>query len=210
METMKLKHWGRKALTVCSITVLIATYSMVTLAASNKPVGELVVSGNILPDGPTVTVNGEAAKTGRTIFDSSTVVTPESTGALVNLGKAGRIDLAPGTTFVVNVDGDVVSGDLTVGSLTVLSAAESVNVKTLSGETVRLNAGETATAVSGKAAIDHRDPVTGKCIDDDNDGKADCGIHIPWWGWAAIVGGAAVIIIVVATNKNNNSISPIR
>src|SRR5258708_8042728 len=136
METMKLKRWGRKTLTICSITVLITTYAMVTLAASNKPVGELIVSGDILPDGAAVTVNGEAAKTGRTIFASNTIVTPESTGAVVNLGKTGKIELGSNSTFTLSGDGNVISGDLTGGSLTVLSAAESVNVKILSGELV--------------------------------------------------------------------------
>jgi hypothetical protein len=110
---------------------LIAVYSMVAMAAPNRPVGELIVTGSDATDSVPVTVNGEAAKTGRTIFSSSAITTPESSGAVVNFGKAGRIELAPSTTFVLTGDGDAISGDITAGSITVLGAAESVNVKTL-------------------------------------------------------------------------------
>ena len=211
MVNLKFKQLVRKALTVCSMTVLIATYSMVALAASGKPVGDLTVSVNNLPNDAAVTVNGEPAETGRTIFDSSTVVTPVTSGAVLNLGKAGRVDVAPGTTFVVNVAGDLVSGYLTAGSITVLNSAEAVNVRILSGDTVSLSAGETANAVSGKAVVDHRD-ANGKCIDDNNNGKEECGSNIPGWVWAAIVGGvvAGVIIAVSASSKNSNSVSPVR
>ncbi|MEP6789423.1 MAG: hypothetical protein ABJB40_13375 [Acidobacteriota bacterium] len=193
------------------MTVLIAAYSMVTLAASTKPVGDLTVSGNILPNDAAVTVNGEPAQTGRTIFDSSTVVTPETSGAVLNLGKAGRVDVGAGSTFVVNVAGDLISGDLTAGSITVLNSAEAVNIRILSGDTVSLNAGESVNAVSGKAVVDHRD-ANGKCIDDNNNGKEECGSNIPGWVWAAIVGGvvAGVIIAVSASSKDSNSVSPVR
>ena len=193
--------------------MLIATYSMVALAASNKPVGELIVTGDKVDDAVPVTVNGEAAKTGRTVFSSSSIVTPESLEATINFGKAGRIELGPNTTFVLTGDGDAISGDITAGSVTVLSAAQSVNVKTLSGEIVALNAGETATASAGKAPADHRDPVTGKCIDDNNNGKEECGLKaIPPWAWAAIIGGVIAVVIIATTSGGNeaNPISPVR
>ena len=212
MKTMNLSRWAQKALTVCSITTLIAAYSMVIFAAPNKPVGELIVTGNTAPDAAAVTVNGEAARSGRTIFASSTIATPESMGAMVNLGRAGKIELGPNTTFTLYGDGNTVSGDLASGSLTVLSAAESVNVKTLSGEMVTLNAGETVNATSGKAARDHRDPNTGKCIDDDNDGKEECGGGVPGWVWAALIGGVIVGVIIAVSGGGNESppISPVR
>jgi len=211
MVNLNIRQWVRKTLTVCSMAAFIAAYSMVTLAASSKPVGDLTVSGTILPNTAGVTVNGEVAQTGRTIFDSSTIVTPEASGAVLNLGKAGRVDVAPGTTFVVNVAGDLVSGDLTAGSVTVLDSAKAVNIRVLSGDTVSLNAGETAMAIAGKAVMDHRD-ANGKCIDDNNNGKEECGSNIPGWVWAAIVGGvvAGVIIAVSVGNKDSNSVSPIR
>ena len=78
-------------------------------------------------------MNGEPAKSGRTIFSSSTISTPEDAGAIVNLGKAGRIELAPNTIFSVTFDDRSASGDLTAGSVSVLNATEKCKYKDLIG-----------------------------------------------------------------------------
>src|SRR6185369_13242331 len=110
--------------------VLVAAYSFVALANSGKAVGELVVTGN---NGTSfVTVNGEQAKNGRSVFSSSTLSTPSEFGAVLNLGKAGKLELSPNSTFVVSFDEGSISGELTSGSVTVLSAQSDVKVKTLS------------------------------------------------------------------------------
>jgi len=168
---------------------------MVTLATSNRPVGEITVTGTTSPDAA-VTVNGEPAKSGRTIFASSTIATPENTGATVNLGKAGKLQLAPGSIFALYADGDILTGDLTAGSITVLSSAQSVGVKTLTGDLVSLNAGETVTATSGTSTAKAKPGPGG----------------LDWWYWAAIIGGAAaaVVIIVVATDDDDRVTSPVR
>jgi len=194
---MNRKLWIQKALSAGMLATLIATYSMVTLANTGKAVGELTVNGS--DDTSFVTINGEPAKSGRTIFSSSTITTPESFGATVNLGKAGRISFAPNTTVALNVDGDAVTGDLTAGSLTVLSAANGVNVKTMTGETVTVNAGETANATSAGKQTPN---------------SAGTGSWLPW---VLIVGAAAAIIIWTAADGGNNQfggtstvISPVR
>ena len=194
---MNSKLWIQKALSAGMLATLIVTYSMVTLANSGKAVGELIVNGS--DDTSFVMVNGEAAKSGRTVFSSSTITTPDAFGATVNLGKAGRISFAPNTTFALNVNGDAVTGDLTSGSITVLSAANGVNVKTLTGETVTVNSGETANAnSSGKQTSNSA-------------GKGN------WLPWVLIVGGAATVIIWTALDGNDNgfggtstTISPVR
>lgn len=196
MKSIYIKRMALKAFTSCILVIFIASCSMVTLATSNKPVGELLVTGSQLTDAASVTVNGESAKTGRTIFSSSTISTPENMGAMINLGKAGKLELAPNTTFVLTADGNAISGDLTAGSVTVLSAFQSVGVKTLTGEIVSLNAGETATAASGSSTKRAQKGPGG----------------LDWWVWAAIVGGAAaaIIIAVVATNNDSTVTSPVR
>jgi hypothetical protein len=193
---MNRKLWIQKALSAGMLATLIATYSMVTLANTGKAVGELTVNGS--DDTSFVTINGEPAKSGRTIFSSSTITTPESFGATVNLGKAGRISFAPNTTVALNVDGDAVTGDLTAGSLTVLSAANGVNVKTMTGETVTVNAGETANANSGAK-------------------QTKSTSSLEWFGWAVVVGAAAVVIVWTALDGNDSQfgsgstvISPVR
>lgn len=186
----------QKALSTCLLMALVATYSMVALANSGKAVGELMVNGD--SETSFVTVNGEPSKTGRTVFSSSTIATPEGVGAAINFGKAGKVEFGPNTTFTLNFDGNVIGGDLGAGSITVLSAAEAVSVRTLAGETVKLNAGETATAGSGKAAQTKKD-------------------DLHWGWWALIAGGAAVAIIWTAMSSNDtdigggaSTVSPVR
>jgi len=185
---MNSKLWIRKALSTCLVIATIATYSMVALAGSERVAGELLVSGNNI-DGqaPAVKVNGETAQSGRSVFSSSTVATPENASAIINLGKIGKIELAPNTILALSFDEKSINGDLLAGRLTVLSAANVVSVKTMSGEVVKLNAGESAT--SGKVQDDDDD--------DDNDGGG-AGLI-----WALVLGGAIVGIILAARTDNN-------
>ena len=198
---MNSKLWIRRALSMCLMVAVLATYSMVALAGSNRMAGELTVTGNgISGDAPSVTVNGESARSGRSIFTSSVIATPENASAVINLGKNGIIELAPNTTFTVSFDESSVSGDLSSGKITVLGASSGVNVKTNTGIT-KLNAGESVNA-SGKRDDD----------DDDNHGGA------AWWVWAVIFGGAAAGILIAAVNADNrvslggsaSTISPVR
>ncbi len=196
MKFINIERLAQKALTSCVLVVLVTACSMINLASSNKPIGELVVTGSKSTDGSSVTVNGEPAKSGRTIFTSSTITTPEHSGAMINLGKAGKIQLSPGSTFIISVDGNAVSGDITAGSVTVLSGAQSVGVRTLTGDVVTLNVGETANAASGSSTK-----------------KAQTGPGgLDWWIWAAIVGGAAaaIIIAVAVSDDDDDRVSPVR
>jgi hypothetical protein len=196
---MNSKLWIRYALTMCLMVALVATYSMVALASDGRTAGEIVITGNT--DSSFVTVNGEVAKSGRTIFSSSTISTPDGAGAVLNLGKAGRVELAPKTTFAINFDDTSISGSLSAGSLTVLSAARSVGVTTASGELVQLGAGETASATT---AVPTRSST----------GGAGTGS----WGWYALIIGGAVGVIIWTAAKNNENrfggsatqVSPVR
>lgn len=185
---MNSKLLIRKALSMCLVVATIATYSMVTLASSEKVVGELFVSGkNLSGETAFVKVNGEAAQNGRAVFSSSTIVTPKDASAVINLGKIGKIELAPATTLGLAFNENGVSGDLLAGRVTVLSASNKVSMKTLEG-VVSLNAGESAAA-------------TGKAQDDDDDEVSDGGSA--WIVWALVLGGAAAGIIIAATSDNN-------
>jgi len=144
-------------------------------------------------------VNGEVAKSGRSIFSSSTIATTDDAGAIINLGKAGKLELARNTTFTVSFDDSSINGSLSSGSITVLNAAHTVGVKTLAGD-VKLNAGETSSAIA----------QTAQTANTGASGRA-------WGWWALIVGGAVAVIIIAAVDHGNNSlggsstqISPIR
>jgi hypothetical protein len=182
-RNMNSKLWINKALSMCLVVALIATYSMTTLAGAGKIAGELTVTGKALNgETPSVSVNGEAAKSGRSVFSTSTIATPDEAGAMIDLGKIGSIQLAPKTNLVLSFTEKGISGDLLAGSITVLNASNSVSVNTVGGKTLSLNAGETATA-AGQTQDDD---------DDDNDGGAAI---LPY---ALILGGAVAGIIIAA------------
>ena len=183
---MNSKVWFRKALSMCLVVATIATYSMVALAGSERVAGELLITGKSTNgEAPFVKVNGEAAQSGRSVFSSSTIATPENANAVINLGKLGKIELAPNTILSLNFDDKGISGDLAAGQVTVLSASNSVNINTANG-TTKLNAGESAAATGAKAQ------------DDDNKGGGSSYLI-----WALILGGAAAGIVIAATSNNN-------
>ena len=181
---MNSKTLIRKALSFCLIVAIYATYSMIALAGTERIAGELLISGK----NSSVKVNGETAQSGRSIFSASTISTPENTSAIINLGKLGKLELAPNTTANISFTDKGINGDLLSGKITVLGATDAVNIKTTEGKTVKLNAGESVTA--GKQDDD----------DDDDDDDPDSG-H--WWIWAAIFGGAIAGIVIAATSDNN-------
>jgi len=200
---MNSKLWIQKALSLCLSVAILATYSMVGLAAPGKVAGELTVSGkNVNGESPFVLVNGEAARSGRSVFSGSTITTPETASAVMNLRRFGKIELAPATSLTLTFDEKGIFGDLTSGKVTVLGASDSVAIKTLNGKTVQLAAGQSATA-SGKAQDDDDD-------DDDDGGAA-------WWPWALVFGGAGVVILWTALSDGDiqlgnggTVISPVR
>lgn len=184
---MNSKLWIKKALSLCLVVATIATCSTVNLATTEKLAGELLISGKNLNDNTSfVKVNGEAAQNGRSIFSSSIVVTPENAGAVINLGKLGKVELSPATTLNISFNENGISGDLLAGRVTVLKALETVNIKTLDG-TVNLKAGESVVATTGNAQ--------------DDDAVSDGGSG--WIVWALVLGGAAAAIIIAATSDNN-------
>ena len=187
---MNSKLWIRKALSMCLCVAILATYSMVALASPGKAAGELAVSGkNVNGEAPFVFVNGEVARSGRSVFSGSTITTSESTNAVINLSKLGKIELAPNTVLTLTFDDKGIFGDLTSGTVSVLGTAENVNIKTLNGKTLQLAAGQSVSA-SGRQDDDD---------DDDNGGAA-------WLPWAAVLIGASVVIIWTALSDGDIAI----
>lgn len=178
---MNSKTLIRKALSTCLIIAVYATYSMVALAATGKVTGELLVSGK----SSSVIINGQEAQSGRTIFSASTITTPNSSTAVISVGKIGKLQIAPNTTVTLTFDENGISGDLANGSVTVLGAKESVNFNTPEGM---------KNVPAGKSVS------TGKSQDDDDDDDKG---GAAWWIWAAIFGGAVAGIVIAATSDNN-------
>lgn len=185
---MNSNLWIRKALSTCLVIATIVTYSMVALANSEKIAGEILVTGRSnAGETSFVKVNGEAAQSGRSIFSSSTVATPENAGAIISLGKIGKIELAPNTTLALSFSEKGISGNLTAGRLTVLSASDKVVINTVGGESLNLTAGDSATASNGQTTDTTSD-----------NGGGSAGLI-----YALILGGAVVGIIFAARSDNN-------
>jgi len=186
---MNSKLWINKALSTCLVVAIIATYSMVALASSDRTAGELLVIGkNTNSEAPLVKVNGEAAESGRSVFSSSTIATAESASAVINLGKLGKIELAPNTTLALTFNEKGINGDLLAGRVTVLNASDSVNIVMPGGKTAKLNAGESATS---SAQTQDDDTTSG-------------GGGAAWLLYAVIIGGAAAALILATTSNNND------
>jgi hypothetical protein len=181
---MNSKTLIQKALSLCLTVAICATFSMVNLASSERIAGELLISGK----NSSVKVNGETAQNGRSIFSASTITTPENASAIINIGKIGKVELAPNTTLNISFTDKGINGDLLNGKVTVLGANQVVNIKNTDGKTVKLSAGESLMA--GKVKKD----------DDDDDDKAG---GAAWWVWAAIFGGAAAAVVIAATTNND-------
>jgi hypothetical protein len=185
---MDSKQLVRKILTLCLTVIIFAAYSMMTLAASDKIVGELSISGkNIQGEIPAVTVNGEAAQNGRSIFSSSTVATSPNASAIISVAKVGKIELAPDTTMVVSFNENGFTGDLITGKITALGVSDNVSVKTPDGKVIKLNAGESAAA--GQTQTQTQTNSGGGA----------------WIWYALIMGGAAAAIVLAATSDSNNT-----
>lgn len=179
---MNSKTLIRKALSLCLIVTVYATYSMVALAGTEKIKGELLVSGK----SSTVSVNGQGAESGRTVFSASTITTPADAKAVISVGKLGKIELAPNTTMTISFDENGISGNLAKGTVTVLSAKESMSINTPEGS---------KTVSAGKSVS------TGAKDDDDDDDDDKAGAA--WWWWALIFGGAVAGVVFAATTDNN-------
>lgn len=80
-----------------SLQAGLAAPSASTSTASAQVVGRLSTRGN-----RPIVVNGNNTEAGATILDGATIETPDGTGATVQLGPLGEVDIAPNTVVVIN------------------------------------------------------------------------------------------------------------
>lgn len=108
-----LKILLQKSLAVCATLAILSMYSMVALAGVDT-LSDLSVSGN-------VKVNGRTAVTGSSVASGSTIVTEENSSAVINLGKLGRVEVLPKTSFTVNFTKNTITGSLSEGKVRVMA-----------------------------------------------------------------------------------------
>jgi hypothetical protein len=84
--------------------------------AANAQTGNSQLNGQLIASGP-VTVNGNKAITGTTVFTGSNIAVDCANGnsAFVNLGRLGRIELVAGTRLTLRFSDGMISGDLQDG-----------------------------------------------------------------------------------------------
>lgn len=186
---------------------IFTTSSMVALATPDRRLmGELTVTG-----ASGVSVNGERAVSGRSISSSSVVATSADSSAVINLGKTGRIELAPNSSLSLNFDEKTISGSINEGDVKI-SSAPGVAVKfaakngEITNEASELNvfsvdsAGKVI-AENGTLYLNNGETVTqtgGQTTDDDN--KA--AVYIPV---AILVGAVAAVVIFAAASGDDDS-----
>lgn len=209
------------------LIVLVSAFAILTtqtafvfaVSESRTAAGEITVSGSVKGiEKPFVLVNGDPAFSGRTFFSGGTITT-ESSSATVDLGKIGRVELAPGSTLSLSVSGNVISGTLSSGNLNV-SYADGIEVKIVtphdtvtseqrSGGSFAVGVSPDATSVaSGKGLVRYNSgqTIAGTQDDDDDHDHDD-------WTWIAVVAvGAAVagLIVYIATRDEDENVSPTR
>jgi hypothetical protein len=190
------------ALMVAALCNLGSVGSVSTLAAGKKADtaqmnGQLIVSGN-------VTINDKKAINGTTVFNSSKIAVACAKGnsAIVNLGRLGRIELSPGSKFVVKFTEGVISGDLLEGKAL---------VSTPTGTRVSINTPDGVTNNDGKeAAVVAVNSQRGvRCVPTVVSGSGNSSVSsLSPAAWTALLvgaGGAAAGVALAMTSDDNTS-----
>ncbi|HKO62423.1 MAG TPA: hypothetical protein VJV03_14765 [Pyrinomonadaceae bacterium] len=123
------KTRSRKLIATFVTVSVLSVYSMVVLASPSAKAasGELSIVGQ-------VTVNGEAATYGGTLFSDSVITTGEKSAATVNLSKLGRVELSPSSNLKLSFTDKSIQGLLENGMAHISTiAGTSVNFVTTDG-----------------------------------------------------------------------------
>lgn len=196
------------------------TTTAFTLPARGVAAAEIVVTGQAdAGEKPFVIVNGERAFNGRTFFSNQTISTTETSSATINIGKLGRVELAPSSSMSLSFADGNISGVLSKGQ---------VSVSNMSGVAVRIETPNDAIKNDGSSASRFAVAVTGgqtgvavmkgtvsnssgQAIKDDDDDDDDDD-HWKAWAWAGVIAAAVVtiVLIVVLTDDDDDTVSPVR
>lgn len=134
----------KKMLTVAVMMSVGSFYSLVTTSAlaqtAPKAAGELSVTGS-------VSINGTSAISGATVFSDSKIKTSRNSGATINLGRLGRVQLGPESEMVVRFNDGVVGGNLASGRALVSTPA-GVSISVVTAEGIASADGKQASALT--------------------------------------------------------------
>lgn len=189
--------------------MLVTSSAMALASTKAEPMGEITIVRTAEGENSFVTVNGERAFSGRTVLANAVITTPENARAIVNLGKAGSVEIEPNSTVQLGFTETTVAGKLNAGDLKVAAPAGiSVQVETANG-IVTNNVAETSVlAVNAAGASAQQDD------DDDDDDGGLFGIGasatVPVLIFAGIVTGVVIYTVTQEDDEDLRLISPIR
>lgn len=120
-----LKNSLAKAVALALVGAFLPVYQGVGLAlaashetahAASNAAAPQDVQGRLTTAGDkAINVNGNAAKTGDTVFSGQQLQTPSGTGATVQLGGLGRVEIAPGSDLTLTFAAGSITVVLTRG-----------------------------------------------------------------------------------------------
>ncbi len=121
---------------------LASTLAAAKAKSDTQIVGQLITSG-------AVSVNDKKAINGTSVFNNSrlNVACANGNRAVVNLGRLGRVELAPGSQMVLRFSDGMISGDLVTGKI-VVSAPVGVKVAINTPEGVSASEGKDASLLA--------------------------------------------------------------
>lgn len=128
-STMKFQKIPRFILAVICLVILVGNYILrPTLALAFAGSGQLTFVRQ-------VTVNGNNAVSGQTVFSGNKIKVGSKGTAIINLGKLGRLELGANSEMTLLVSENNIGGALTSGCMTInASAGESVVIVTPKGK----------------------------------------------------------------------------
>ena len=143
-------------------------------AIASKPDRRQGVQGRLTTTGDNpVSVNGNTARTGETIFSGQQIQTPAGTGASVYLAKLGRVDMAPETSITLSFGESHVSARLAAGCA-ILTPGEGVEgVMEAKGETEKATSAPVSLCVNAEGAVVQNQQQ------EDDDKKKGGGVVVP-------------------------------
>lgn len=121
----------RKVLTVVMMMAVGSFSSLLTNSAmaqvAPKLAGDVSVRGSVI-------LNGVTASSGATVFADGRIRTGSNSGATINLGKLGQVELEADSELVLRLEQNLIGGNLRAGRVTVTTPkGVSVNVLTADG-----------------------------------------------------------------------------
>jgi ferric-dicitrate binding protein FerR (iron transport regulator) len=118
---------GHEWITYCVVVAVLNAYTLTALASPGaiRPRGDLSVTG-------LVTLNGEDAISGTTVFSSSSLTTARDSAAVIKLIDLGHVTLLQNTAFSIEYSASRIAGSLDSGGAE-FSALEGASVEVSAG-----------------------------------------------------------------------------